>query len=275
MGWMPGTVREPVDSHSGPMDEHRGLVLHVQVGNGDCYGEFSNPNNQASSTWWIRKDGAIFQYVDSDLAAWTEAAGNFTWDSVETEGIPSEPLTDAQVQSLARIFVWGHQQYGWPLVLTDDPAVGGLGWHGMGGEAWGGHFGCPGDLRKAQRAAALFLAALTINPPKPAPAPLPAWETDMQFIATDPASGHLIGTDENGDFYGGNYSPPLVQVGLNQHPEWKAGEIESAGQNPCIAIVPEKDADGSWGYTYITAPTSGKGSWGPYNRYHINRNGTF
>ena len=101
----------------------------------------------------------------------------------------------------------------------------------------------------------------------------------MTHVCTDPASGHLIGTDANGDFLGATaaykISPPIAQVGLNQHPEWKAGEAESAGQNPCIGIVPEKDAAGTWGYTYITKPASGVGGWGPYNRYHINRDGTF
>lgn len=268
MAWVPFAKQEPVPSHSGPMSAHQGLVLHVQVGNGDCYGEFSNPANQASSTWWVAKDGTLVQYVDSDMAAWTEAAGNFTWDSVETEGVPGEALTNAQVLTLARLYVWGVQTYGWPLKLAETPQDTGFGWHGMGGVAWGGHLGCPGDLRKAQRGGIIYLAALVLNPP-------PAQEADMQFVATDPASGGLIGTDANGDFYGGNYNPPLVQVGLNQHPEWKAGQAESTGSNPCIGIVAEKDVDGSWGYTYITKPSSGVGGWGPYDRYHVNRNGTF
>jgi hypothetical protein len=155
---------------------HYGCVLHVQVGNNSCYGEFSDPNNQASSTWWISKTGVIEQYVDSDDAAWTEAAGNFTWDSVETEGEPTESLTDAQVLSLARIYVWGVQTYGWPLQLTDDPNGRGFIWHGAGGLAWGGHFSCPGDLRKAQRAGALFIASLVLHP---ADQPPPIQEGDM------------------------------------------------------------------------------------------------
>ena len=161
---VPFAKWEPVPSHSGPMSEHRGLVLHVQVGNGDCYGEFSNPANQASSTWWVAKDGALVQYIDSDDIAWTEAAGNGTWDSVETEGVPAEVLTDAQVLTLARLYVWGHEQYGWPLELAEYPTDTGLGWHGMGGVAWGGHFGCPGNLRKAQRAEVIYLADLVLNP---------------------------------------------------------------------------------------------------------------
>jgi len=133
------------------MVAHRGLVLHVQVGDGSCYGEFSVPANQASSTWWVSKAGLLEQYVDSDDAAWTEAAGNFTWDSVETEGTPDEPLTTEQIATLAKLYAWGMEQYGWPAVLAETPDQLGFGWHGMGGVAWGNHPDCPGDLRRPQR----------------------------------------------------------------------------------------------------------------------------
>src|ERR1035437_6310062 len=98
----------PVPNHSGTMNAHLGMVLHVQVGNGSCYGEFMNPSSQASSTWWVSKAGVLEQYVDSDLMAWTQAAGNGTYNGVETEGFPTEPLTTAQVNMLARLYAWGH-----------------------------------------------------------------------------------------------------------------------------------------------------------------------
>lgn len=149
---VPFAKWRPVPSHSGRMNAHVGLVLHVQVGNNSCYSEFDFPANKASSTWWVAKDGTLEQYVDADDAAWAEAAGNFTYDSVETEGEPNEKLTDAQVDTLARLYAWGHDTYGWPFLPADAPGQRGLGWHGMGGKAWGGHDHCPGDLRKAQRA---------------------------------------------------------------------------------------------------------------------------
>lgn len=140
------------------MRAHYGLVLHVQVGDNSCYGEFVNPANQASSTWWVSKTGVLEQYVDSDDTAWTEMAGNSTWDSVETEGLPSEPLTQQQVVMLARLYAWGHELYGWPFQITNSVSGRGFGWHGMGGPSWGNHPHCPGDIRKAQRIAILALA---------------------------------------------------------------------------------------------------------------------
>lgn len=150
---VPWARYEPVDSHSGPVAAHLGLVVHVQVGSGDCFGEFSNPNNQASSTWWIAQSGALVQYLDSNLTAWTEAAGNPDYCSVETEGEPTEPLTTAQAGALALLIAWGHKVHGWPLVLVDHGGEG-ITTHahypsGDPDPAWGGH-PCPGPIRSAQ-----------------------------------------------------------------------------------------------------------------------------
>ncbi len=222
MSIVPFAKWEPVPSHSGPMAGHQGLVLHVQVGNGDCYGEFDVPANQASSTWWVSKTGQLVQYVDSDVTAWTEAQGNPYWDSVETEGLVSEPLTDAQILTLARLYVWGHQKYGWPLVMTDDVNAAGFIWHGAGGAAWGGHTGCPGDLRKPQRAAVLFIAGLVLNPaPGQPPAPAPPKETSM--IAQHPTAGYAVlrpdgavdcydGAPSFGSMFGRPMNAPLVGI---------------------------------------------------------------
>ena len=268
---MPGAIWRPVPSNSGPMSAHLGLVLHVQVGNGSCYGEFSNPANQASSTWWIAKDGTFEQYVDSDNAAWTEAAGNFTWDSVETEGVPSDPLTPQQVLTLARIYAWGARQYGWPLQLSEDPGTRGLGWHGMGGAAWGGHTGCPGDLRKAQRAQALYLAALALHPQ-------PAEEFDMKFSAYDPVTGGNWLCDENGALFAPAFpgdAAPYV-TGLNAHPNWGAGTAETGGANPCVGIEYWGHPGQADGIVFYTKPANGVGGIAgtPYSAYRVKRDGS-
>ena len=129
-----------------------GLVLHVQAGNGELSGWFNNPGAGASSTWWAGKGGARRQYCNPDTDKfWAQAAGNSLYHSIETEGYPSEPLTAAQIESVAQALAFGHVRYGWPLRLANKPGEPGLGWHGMGGAAWGGHTGCPGTTRKNQR----------------------------------------------------------------------------------------------------------------------------
>lgn len=156
----PGFVLKPVSNRTvGGIGKTIGLVLHVQAGNGALSGWFNNPSASASSTWWAGKKGEREQYGDPDTDKfWAQAAGNPTYHSIETEGIPSEPLTDAQIETVAQAFAWGHLRYDWPLQLAEKPGDPGLGWHGMGGSAWGGHTGCPGDIRKAQRAQILARA---------------------------------------------------------------------------------------------------------------------
>lgn len=148
----PGAAQAIVPYDTGGSIASIGLVLHVQQGANSCYGYFSNPANGAVSHWWISKTGRVEQYVDAGRRSWAQVAGNDTYHSVETEGWTTEPLTDAQISALADLYRWGVGEFGWPLALANTPGEHGFGWHGMGGDNWGGHTGCPGDLRKAQRA---------------------------------------------------------------------------------------------------------------------------
>lgn len=143
------------------MSAQLGLVLHVQEGNNSLAGWFDNPSSGASSTFWVSKNGTLEQYVDADICAWAQGSGNSTYQSVETEGYHDEPLTDTQIDTLAQLYTWGNQTYGWPDLLAETPGQVGFGWHGMGGDSWGGHTACPGDLRKPQRTDILDLAFAT------------------------------------------------------------------------------------------------------------------
>lgn len=153
MARFPGAVWKPLSSNFSPgaRTAQLGLILHVQAGNGELSGWFSNPSAQASSTFWVGKDGTVVQYMEAGTdKSWAQAGGNALYDSVETEGQPTEKLTDAQVTALAKLVRWEHETYGMPYTVINTPGANGFGWHGMGGAAWGGHTGCPGDLRRAQ-----------------------------------------------------------------------------------------------------------------------------
>jgi hypothetical protein len=117
------------------------------------------------------------------------------------------------------------------------------------------------------------------------PAPFPpgpivtTGETDMNLAAFDPTSGGFWATDANGDLYcppSGSGPTEVVApfiAGLNQHPEYHAGELESAGQNPCVGIVAFKDHNGQIGICYITQPKAGGTLGTPYAFYRFARNG--
>jgi hypothetical protein len=150
--WYPGADREPLSVNiGGELRATRGLVLHVQQGKGDLFGWFSRASAQVSAHFWVSKTGRVVQYIPTVRKAWAQRSGNDAWLSAETEGYDHEPLTDEQITALRGIYTWGAAHFGWPRQLADSPTGRGLGWHGMGGQDWGAHPDCPGDLRKAQR----------------------------------------------------------------------------------------------------------------------------
>lgn len=147
------------------MNSYRGVVLHVNAANsGDLYWWITRPNSDMSCHFQVLKDGTIYQYIDTDLSSWCQGYGNNDWISIETSGFPNEPLTPQQVASCAIIMAFCHQKHGVPLQETNSTSGTGFGWHGMGGDAWGNHPACPGDLRKAQRKDILNRAKQLLSP---------------------------------------------------------------------------------------------------------------
>ncbi|MBX6387469.1 MAG: N-acetylmuramoyl-L-alanine amidase [Frankia sp.] len=147
----PGAVWRPVRNWRGSMIQPtRGLIPHVQQGNGSLYGWFNNSSSQVSSHLWVSRSGLVEQYVELDRRAWAQADGNPYWISVETEGYAHEDYTPIQVQRLGEIFAWGMGEFGWRGEITDSVQGFGIGTHRMGGAAWGGH-SCPGDIRANRR----------------------------------------------------------------------------------------------------------------------------
>ena len=158
----------PVKNHGGPMSAHLGLVLHVQQGSGSLAGYFNNPASQVSAHFWCGKDGTLQQYVDTNVTAWAEMAGNVNYLSVETEGMDTEPLTPAQVSTLGRLLAWCASGYGFPLTGPVPHGTPGFTPHcnpnGTPDPAWGNH-PCPGPIRLAQMGAILAAARPVPTPP--------------------------------------------------------------------------------------------------------------
>lgn len=186
----------PTPNRSGAMLEQRGVVLHIAQGTYDGTIAWQrNPAAQVSSHFVVSETGLIAQMVDTDLTAWTQAAGNGRWVSIEFAGWSGNPLTDAQVAAAARLYARGVAAYGWPLAATDSPGGTGLGWHGMGGAAWGGHPDCPGDPIKNQRGAILARAtqltggAAVAEPSNPKQFDIDAWRLDAITYGLDHVRG--------------------------------------------------------------------------------------
>lgn len=163
MARMPGAQWRPVPNCTkGGQDAVYGVVLHIMQGTlwgSDAW--FRNPAAQASSHFGVGKDGTILQWVDTADRAWAQAGGNRTWISIEHEGKSGECLTAAQIAADGKILAWAHKTHGVKLESTDSVTGRGLGWHGMGGSAWGGHTSCPGTPIKGQRDEILKAAGAT------------------------------------------------------------------------------------------------------------------
>lgn len=173
MALLPGYTFSPVvNCTAGAMGEVYGVVIHIMDGSFDgTKSWFNNPQAQASSNFGTRRDGYAEQWVDSKDKAWAQMAGNENYLSIENEGVPPDALTDGQITRCAEILKWAHETYGVPLQVINAPGERGLGWHGMGGAAWGGHYDCPGDPIKAQLNEIVSRAAGAASTPVPPPVP--------------------------------------------------------------------------------------------------------
>lgn len=198
MALMPGAewIGPTVNKYAGGQTDVHGLVLHIQQGTeSGSESWFKDPAAQASAHFLNPKTGGLKQLVDTDDASWAEMAGNRHWISIENEGLSGESLTPSQVVNAGRLLAWLHTSKSVPLVSTDDPNGQGLGWHGMGGSAWGGHFDCPGDPIKAQRdliiaEARSLLPGASQTPPPAQHAPWPG-----RYLRNDPGQAMMSGTD--------------------------------------------------------------------------------
>lgn len=137
-----------------------GAVLHIMQGTlsgTDTW--FHNPHAEASAHFGVGKAGSVYQWVDTADKAWAQAAGNPNWISIELEGQMGDSMTGAQMLAVADIVNWLKI----PLELAESPFGQGIGYHAMGGKAWGGH-PCPGEAIKAQRQMIINMAVIAAQP---------------------------------------------------------------------------------------------------------------
>ena len=177
--WRPVTYAPAARTFSRPPI---GWILHVTVSNGSPWSGFETApmGKRRFSHLWVAKDGHAEQYAELDHDSWAQGDGNDLYWSVETEGYPAEPLTLAQIGTLARWHLWS----GTTDKLADTPGQPGIGTHQMGGAAWGGHtcpdpaMGLPGP-RSKQRTTILSTAqAIAAGGPD-----MPLTQDDLNKVA--------------------------------------------------------------------------------------------
>ena len=180
-----------------------GWILHVTCMHGSPYNVFQNAKSpkRRFSHLWVAKDGTIEQYAPLDQKSWAQASGNGTYISIETDGLPEEPLTPQQIQALAEFHKWS----GLPNTLAEKPGEPGIGTHYMGGKDWGGHT-CPDPApgkgpRSKQRHDILLAAQSAVKPAPPVTKPVTEATTmDEKTIATTvwgPNSPYIVLFEDN------------------------------------------------------------------------------
>jgi hypothetical protein len=264
----PFAIWEPVVNESPLAIQHVGCVIHVTAGESNPWSWFNQSVSQASSHFFIGNgqgavpDGQLYEFVDCDQTAWAEVAGNASYVSVETEGQPTEALTNNQILTFARLLAWLHLNYGIPLLVVDTPGQAGLITHGDGGVAWGDHIDCPGPLRSPQRGAICYIAALSLKP-----TPTPQEAVNMQ--AYDPVTGGVWTLGADGHIEGqpeGTGGPPWLGSLQNNRFGWQQqGPIagftarktpSGIGYDVAVGPLAQPNPDGTW-YNHYTFPRSG------------------
>ena len=148
----------------------RGLVLHIQEGTeAGTDATFHDPMliPPRSAHFGNPKVGRLDQWVDTSDMAWAEVAGNPEWISLENEGrsgATGYALNENQLDNAALLLAWLNVTEGVSLTLANSPLDTGLGYHSMGGAAWGAT-ACPGPLIVSQRADIVARAARLVSAP--------------------------------------------------------------------------------------------------------------
>lgn len=258
MARMTGAQWRPiaVNYTNGGQAEVKGVVVHIMAGTFEGTDSwFRNTKAKASSHFGTSKTGALRQWVDTADRAWAQAGGNPSWLSVENEGRGGDALTDAQLDANARVLAWAHKKYGVPLQVTHSPSGRGLGYHAMGGSAWGGHTSCPGSRIVAQLAEIVARAKKIVGGSATTPYTPPAFPVGLAPGKTSPSAkplqralktaGFMAKSVAEADHYG-----PKTEAGVakfhNAYPQYR-----SAGKSYDPAI-------GAKGWAYLHRLAYGK-----------------
>lgn len=159
-----------------PRAAKRLAILHTQGfddNDGTLYDDFNRSGNSLESTFFIRWDGTIEQYLDTEVRADANRYANSFAVSIETEddGGDIAPWSDAQVVSIIRLLRWLNSVHP-DIVLTPTKTWDGkgIGYHVMFGapSPWTPVAkSCPGKARIDQFWNVIVPALASPPPPSP------------------------------------------------------------------------------------------------------------
>jgi hypothetical protein len=146
-----------------PRISPRAVILHTAVdapGPTSLHDYFARGDVTAESHFFVCLDGAIEQYLDTQVRADANKIANQFAVSIETEddGRPDQlPWSVDQIEALVALVDWCCRTHGIPRQRIGSPTGEGIGWHSMwnasdGSSPWSVYRGktCPGAARVPQ-----------------------------------------------------------------------------------------------------------------------------
>lgn len=135
-----------------PRIKARVVILHVaESESSSLYGYFNGPSGGVESHFYIRRDGTVEQYRDTDWQADANVMANDFAISVETQGRAAGEWTPEQLAAIKALLTWCNQTHGIPLVKCPRWDGSGVGYHILFEDQWDQRgASCPGPDRIKQ-----------------------------------------------------------------------------------------------------------------------------
>lgn len=138
MAWCPFAIHKPLRENATQGNiTPRAIVLHTAVSNATSLFDFFQNNSNLESHFYVRENGVIEQYMDTEIMADANKNANGFAVSIETwDGGVIREWTDAQVVAIIRLCDWLCAVHKIPREQIPTSYGAGIGWHVM--------FGAPG-----------------------------------------------------------------------------------------------------------------------------------
>lgn len=153
MALYPAAVKRLIPP--GPNDppiKARVVILHVaQSEAASLHDYFNGPSGGVESHFYIRRDGTVEQYRDTDRQADANVMANDFAISVETQGMAAGEWTTQQLAAIKALLTWCNKVHSIPLVKCPTWDGSGVGYHILFEAQWDQRgAACPGPDRIKQ-----------------------------------------------------------------------------------------------------------------------------
>ena len=144
-----GTWKGLPEAASQPIIRPTQMIAHSIVGSARSAYNYFRDGTSLESHWIFPYDGAAWQLMESNRRAdanylanrWPNGTGALSAETEDNRDPDNDPWTDPQVDRLIDWFRWGNAMFAIPLVLPENPADPGIGYHTLWPNHWSKYAG--------------------------------------------------------------------------------------------------------------------------------------